>query len=104
MTENWRGYYFQSSGKAKEEGYLTIEGTRYHLLITSWIPDGPKGMTAIITVDADTYQPGWHYVEEFGDNDLEPGWYYTKSNGEVVKGEERKIHWILHAFNDNGLM
>ena len=97
-------YYFQSSGKAKEEGYLTIEGTRYHFtdykLDTGWT----EGDDGDYYFDADTYQPGWHYVEEFGDNDLEPGWYYTKSNGEVVKGEERKINGYYYAFNDNGLM
>ena len=97
-------YYFQSSGKAKEEGYLTIEGTRYHFtdykLDTGWT----EGDDGDYYFDADTYQPGWHYVEEFGDYDLEPGWYYTKSNGEVVKGEERKINGYYYAFNDNGLM
>lgn len=98
-------YYFQSSGKAKKDGYLTIDGTRYHFtdykLDTGWT----EGETADYYFgDINSYQPGWHYVEDFGDHDLEPGWYYTKSNGEVVKGEERRINGCYYAFNDDGLM
>lgn len=102
-----RWYYFQSTGKAKENGYLTINGVKYHFtdykLDEGWT-EGDGNDYYFGT--ADQYTTGWHYIEDFGDDYdyLEPGWYYTNTNGSVVKGQEKKINGYYYAFNDDGLM
>lgn len=98
--EYW--YYFQSNGRAKESGYLTIDGTRYHFtdfhLDEGWYEDD------YYFGSAGSYKAGWHFVEDFGDEDREPGWYYTDKNGKIVKSQEKKIGAYYYVFNDNGLM
>ena len=70
-------YYFQGTGKAKESGFLTIDGKRYHFT-DSKMDEG------WLQVDDDTYllnknhdgtfgavSTGWQYVEDFDDDDDE---------------------------------
>ncbi|MSS36504.1 hypothetical protein [Clostridium porci] len=100
-------YYFTSNGKAKESGYLTIDGVKYHFtdyhMDTGW-NDGDDGNTYYFGEGNELYKPGWHYILDGGDNDYEPGWYYTDTKGKILKSQEKKIGNEYYVFNDNGLM
>lgn len=100
-------YFFQSNGKAKENGNLTIKGIKYHFtdyhLDTGW-QDGDDGDVYYYGLEG-MNQAGWHYIDNSeSDYDFEPGWYYTNSNGTLVKNQEKKIDGHYYAFNGNGLM
>ena len=107
-------YYFQGTGKAKESGFLTIDGKRYHFT-DSKMDEG------WLQVDDDTYllnkyhngtfgavSTGWQYVEDFDNDDDtsadEEGWYYFGTNGKMVTDEEKKINGKYYVFDDKGLM
>lgn len=107
-------YYFQSSGKAKDNGFLTVDGERYHFT------DG-KMDEGWLQVDDDTYllnrqhngtfgavTKGWAYVDDFDDNDDvaadEEGWYYFGTNGKMVSNSEKQINGAYYVFDENGLM
>lgn len=100
-------YYFGSTGKAKEDGYLILNGVQYHFtdyhLDTGW-NDGEDGYTYYFGEGTDLYKPGWHYIQDGGENDYEPGWYYTTAKGKIVKGQEKNVDGVYYAFNDDGLM
>lgn len=103
--EYW--YWFGSNGKAKESGYQTIGGVRYHFtdyhLDEGW-SEGDDGSDYYYGTK-DLYKPGWHFIEDFGDDDdRDPGWYYTDKNGKIVKSQEKKIGAYYYVFNDDGLM
>ena len=107
-------YYFQESGKAKDDGFLTIGGNRYHFT------DG-KMDEGWLQIDDSTYLlnrnhdgtfgavlKGWAYVDDFDENDDvsadEEGWYYFNDNGKMVKDTEKKINGYYYVFDENGLM
>lgn len=109
-----RWYYFQESGKAKDNGFLTLDGHKYHFT------DG-KMDEGWLQVDDSTYLlnknhdgtfgsvvKGWAYVDDFDDNDDvsadEEGWYYFNENGKMVTDTERKIDGYYYVFDENGLM
>jgi len=103
--EYW--YYFQNSGKAKENGYSTIDGKKYHFtdfhLDEGWSDD----YSYYYGTAEDLYTPGWHYITEGvedNDSDFEEGWYYTDNNGKLYKNKEKKINGYFYAFNEDGLM
>lgn len=102
--EYW--YYFGSNGKARESGYQTIDGVRYHFsnyhLDLGW-QDGDDG-DYYFGEDASNYKAGWHYIDNFNDDDRDEGWYYTDKSGKVVKDQEKKIGGYYYAFNADGLM
>lgn len=111
--EHW--YYFQGNGKAKTEGFLTIDGERYHF--TDGMMDA-----GWLTVDEDTYflnmshngsygsvMTGWVYYDGNYDtpydyDDVQEGWYYFDSNGKMVSNTEKKINGHYYVFNNDGLM
>lgn len=100
-------YYFQSSAKAKENGYITIDGVKYHFtdyhLDTGW-QDGDNGNIYYYGSEG-MNQSGWHYIDgSDSDYDFEPGWYFASSNGKLVKNQEKKIDGRYYVFNSNGLM
>ena len=107
-------YYFQSSGKAKDNGFLTIGAERYHFTDSKMDEDW-------LQVDDNTYflnknhdgtygsiVKGWAYVDDFDEEDdvtaSEEGWYYFDSNGKMIKNTEKKINGYYYAFNEDGLM
>lgn len=109
---NW--YYFQGTGKAKLDGFLTIGGDKYHFT------DG-KMDTGWFTEDGNTYflndeegsdygkmTKGWLYITDFDDDaDVtadEEGWYYFGTNGKMVTDQEKKINGNHYAFDSDGLM
>lgn len=107
-------YYFLDNGKAKDNGFLTLDGNKYHFT------DG-KMDEGWLQVDDATYLlnrnhdgtfgsvvKGWVYVDDFGDNDDvsadEEGWYYFNDSGKLVADTERKIDGYYYVFDENGLM
>lgn len=107
-------YYFQSSGKAKDDGFLTLDNVRYHFT-DSRMDEG------WLQVDDNTYLlnknhdgtfgsvvKGWAYVDDFDDDDDvsadEEGWYYFDTNGKMVTNTEKKINGYYYVFDENGLM
>lgn len=107
-------YYFQASGKAKEDGFLTVGKDRYHFTDS-------KMEEGWLKVEEDTYLlnknhdgtfgsvvKGWAYVDDFDEEDdvmaEEEGWYYFDSNGKLFKNAEKKINGQYYVFNEAGLM
>lgn len=106
-------YYFQNSGKAKDEGFLTIDNVRYHFtdskMDSGWLEDNDS--TYYLSKEDDslgTMTTGWLYVDDFDDDDdvsaTEEGWYYFNTNGKMVKNQEKKINGHYYVFDENGLM
>lgn len=107
-------YYFTSTGRAKKEGWETINGKKYHFtdykMDENWIKvnndtyflndahDGTYG--SVVT--------GWKYVtnvdEDNSNTPSKEGWYYFDTNGKMVYGKEKKIGNYYYAFDDEGLM
>jgi len=103
---NW--YYLQSTGKAKENGFLTINGKRYHFseskMDTGWVQDGD---TIYYLKSSGEITTGWKYIDDLGSDDVsldEAGWYYFDSNGKMIKNTEKKIDNAYYVFDGNGLM
>lgn len=106
-------YYFQGTGKAKKDGFLTINGAKYHFtdakMDTGWLnDDGDIYLLSEDDADLGKVVTGWKYVDDFDDDaDVsaeEEGWYYFGTNGKMVSGQEKKINGKYYVFNDDGLM
>lgn len=111
-VKDYAWYYMQGNGKAKEDGFATIDGERYyfedHKMMTGWIEDGDNFYYTNPEHDG-TYgsilRDEWAYIDEFGDdNDREAGWYYFDGTGKAVKGKEKKIGDYYYVFDDDGRM
>lgn len=104
---NW--YYLQSTGKAKENGFLTIGGVKYHFtegkMDTGWIQDDD---TIYYLKDSGEITTGWQYIDDLDSSDEvsidESGWYYFDTNGRMVKDAEKKVGNSYYVFDGNGLM
>lgn len=106
-------YYLQSSGRAKDNGFLTIDGKKYHFT---------DGKMDEISVQVGNYtyalnqehdgsygavQDGWIYINDVDAENSdyeEEGWYYFGTNGKRVEGQEKKINGHYYAFDEQGLM
>lgn len=107
-------YYLQSSGKAKQDGFLTVDGRRYHFtdgkMDEGWLQDDDH--TYLLNKEHDgtfgAVVTGWAYVDDFDDDDdvsaEEEGWYYFENNGKMVTNDEKKINGHYYVFDENGLM
>lgn len=110
--------YLQDSGKAKQNGWETIERKKYHF--TDGVMD--EGW---VNIDQNYYymnekhdgfygsmRTGWVYVDSFDENDNgkpvsdneSDGWYYFDTNGKMVSGKEKKIGNAHYVFDENGKM
>ena len=111
----YQWYYFQSTGKAKKDGFLTVDGEKYHFtdgkMDAGWLEDGED--TYFLNLNHDgTYgrvMTGWVYYDgsydmEYDYDEVEEGWYYFGTNGKMVSNTERKINDLYYAFNEDGLM
>ena len=105
-------FYFQGNGKAKQNGFLTIDGVKYHFtdgrMDEGWIQDNEDTYYTNPVHDG-TYgsiKTGWVYIDDFDDDSVidEEGWYYFGTNGKMVSGTEKKINGYYYVFNDDGLM
>lgn len=102
-------YYLQSSGKAKEEGFLTINDKKYHFsegkMDTGWIQSGDDVYYLRDSGEATT---GWQYIDDLDSNDNvsidESGWYYFENSGKMIRNAEKKIGGSYYVFDANGLM
>ncbi len=96
-------YWFQANGAAKADGYLTINGVRYHFsnyrLDEGWSDDDNYYYG-----NGQLNQAGWHYIKTGYYRDFDEGWYYTDKNGKLYKNCEKKINGAYYYFNSNGLM
>lgn len=108
-------YYFQNTGKAKKDGFLTLNEDKYHFtdgqMDSGWLQDG--GHTYYLNNEENeaTYgkmQTGWLYIDDFDDDydtDAdEEGWYYFQSSGKMITNDEKKINGYYYVFDENGLM
>ncbi len=100
-------YYFMTSGKAKEEGYITVDGVKYHFTdfhLDTGFSDDNKNFYGNDFSD-DLYQSGWHYISDNDNVDnFTSGWYYTDEKGTLVRDQEKKINGKYYLFNSAGLM
>lgn len=111
--EHW--YWFGSNGRAKTDGFQTIDGKKYHFdeegrMDEGWFVDG-ENTYFLNNTDEGTFGAavtGWKYIDNFDDEDEvdfdEEGWYYFDSNGKMVRDKEKKIDGHYYAFNEDGLM
>lgn len=107
-------FYFQSNGKAKDNGFLTVDGQKYHFtdckMDEGWLQD--ENNTYLLDKEHNgTYgavKTGWVYVDDFDDDDDvsadEEGWYYFETTGKMVTNDEKKINEHYYVFDENGLM
>ncbi|WP_097006933.1 hypothetical protein [Lacrimispora amygdalina] len=107
-------YYFQSNGKAKDDGFLTLTKNKYHFtdskMNEGWLED--DGNTYYLSTAADetlgAVKTGWVYIDDFDDDDDvsadEEGWYYFGTNGKMIINQEKKINNVYYVFDENGLM
>lgn len=107
-------FYFQNTGKAKDDGFLTVDQHKYHFtdsrMDEGWLQDDDD--TYYLNAEHDgTYgsvKTGWVYIDDFDDDDDvdadEEGWYYFGTNGKMVTNEEKKINNAYYVFDENGLM
>ena len=107
-------FYFQNTGKAKDDGFLTVDQHKYHFtdgkMDEGWLQDDDD--TYYLNSEHDgTYgsvKTGWVYIDDFDDDDDvnadEEGWYYFGTNGKMVTNEEKKINNAYYVFDENGLM
>ncbi len=100
-------YYFMSTGKAKENGYITIDNVKYHFtdfhLDTGFSEDNKSFYGN--EYSNDLYKTGWHYIADNDNVDnFTSGWYYTDEKGVLVRDQEKKINGKYYLFNSNGLM
>lgn len=110
----WYWFYFKANGKAEDEGFLTVDGAKYHFtdsrMDEGWIQDDDDTYYTNPEHDG-TYgsiKTGWVYVDDFDDDDdvapEEEGWYYFNTNGKMEYNDEKKINGYYYVFDENGLM
>lgn len=96
-------YWFQANGAAKDDGYLTINGVRYHF--TNYrLDEGWSDDSDYYYGNGQLSGPGWHYISTDYYGNYDAGWYYTDKNGKLYKNCERNINGAYYYFNSNGLM
>lgn len=101
-------YYFTNTGKAKENGWATINGKRYHFTDSTmdygWYDDDGKEYY-LGSADEGWATTGWlDYDGMADDSDKEEGWYWFDSNGKMAKDQEKKINGYYYSFDNDGLM
>lgn len=96
-------YWFQSNGCAREDGYLTVNGVRYHF--TNYrLDEGWSEDENYYYGNGQLSQAGWHYIKSGYYRDFDEGWYYTDKNGKLYKSCEKKINNAYYSFDSNGRM
>jgi len=118
-------YYFGTNGKAKQEGWLMLNGKKYHFtsahMDTGWYSepdesgtsgDPDSGETAVNTYylggeDDGAAESGWLPYKGTDENapEKEVGWYYfSPSTHKMVSAGEKQIGNNWYAFDANGMM
>lgn len=105
---DYEWYYFTSTGKAKDNGWITVSGKKYHFtdseMDSGWYEDD-SNTYYLGEEDDGAAQTGWlDYDGMDDDENKEEGWYYFESSGKMVKNKEKKIGNYYYSFDSDGLM